>query len=398
MRLRPVSKQLQFHPQRSISKIVITNPIAIRLHQISRAVSKGFLLFLVSLGVFCGAGYGGFTYYISKYQDISKEWSYLAKYHTRLGVYHQDIQDDYRDANQEVEDFTNALKIVAESEGEIIDSNNANENYGKFKLLPLNKVKEKSKDWQKSYIDVVIRLAIAKAELGDLDNAYKLVMYSTAIPIDIGSLDMRSRSLRLLSKISTLQKDPIEKSENYLIDAVRFNEIHHDDIRFKENGSLILDPNSRLNRETFESLLNLGVLYSKTDNSSKALEIFLNLLQLTEISIQRSQSEDSKSIEEPLMTDSPLLKNYIAEILYKKGLVQNSLQWAQDSYSESSAFARSNIPATIISKQSLQNTILIYERLGNLEKAKELTKILDEIVIPIRNETFWKTLKDILLT
>lgn len=384
--LRKAIPQTQLFQKRTIARFPVTSPLGIRLHSVSKAVLRGILLFYGSAFVIGGASYAGLSYYVSKYQPISTEWPFLATVNARVGVYYQDIKEDYRDPNREIERFNEALRILGEESGEAIDKNDESESHGKFKLLPLNKLENKSKDWQKTYVDIVIRLAMAKAEIGDLENANKLVLYSTRVPIDIGSLDLRSKSLRLVSKILTLKGEDPEKAENYLLDAVRFNEIHHDDIHFKANGSVLLDASSKLNRETFQSLLDLGVLYSRQEKYSKSLEIFLNLLQITE-------SENFKEIEEH--ADAPLLKSYIGEILYRKGMIENSLKWSQDAYTEASFHAKANIAAAVVSQHSLQNCISLYKKLGNEEKAQELEKVLSEIVIPARNETSWKSAKDL---
>lgn len=387
--LRRALPGAQVFQRRTIAKIPITSPMGIRLHRISRAVLKGILLFYGSAFVIGGLGYAGFSYYVSQYQHISSEWPLMASLNAKGGVYLQDVKEDFRDPNNEIERYNEALKILGEEEGEVVDKNKQTESKGKFKLLPLGKLEKKSKDWQKSYVDIIIRLAIAKAEIGDLDNAFKLVMYSTAVPIDIGTLDIRSKSLRLMSKILILRGEEYEKAENYLLDAVRYNEIHHDDIHFKENGSILLDPSSILNRETFQSLLDLGVLYSKRGNYSKSLEIFLNLLQIVE-------SENFKEVSEH--ADSPLLKSYVGEILYRKGIIDNALKWSQDAYTEASFFAKGNIASAVVSQHALQNCIALYKKLGNEEKAKELDVVLSEIVIPARNETNWKSVKELLFS
>lgn len=372
--------------RRTLARYPVTSPLGRLFHRVSTAVVKGVGLFYVSAFVFGGVGYAGFSYYISKPQHISSEWPFLASQYAKAGVYYQNEDDDYTtDHQNEIEHFNEALKRVGESEGEVLEAGSK----GKFKLLPLDKLSKKSKDWQRTYVDVIIRLAIAKAEIGDLDNASKLVMYSTAIPIDIGSTEMRSKSLRLFSKILQLKGDidETQKAENYLLDAVRYNEIHQDDIRFLKNGSLLLDPSSKLNRETFESLLDLGILYSKTARYSQSLEIFLNLLQIAE-------TDNFKEIKQ--LKDEALLKNYISELLYKKGMVENSLKWAQDAYTQASFFAKTNIQSAIISKQALQNCIALYKKLGNETKAMELEKKLQEIVIPERNDSFGKSLLDLI--
>lgn len=376
--------------KRTFTKIPISNPFAIRLHSMSRGVVRGIILFYTSALVIGGGGYAGFAYYVSQYQPIAREWPLEATFTARIGTWYQDITDDEIDPQLTVDRFTDSLRLIGESEGEVIDKTNEKESHGKFKLLPLGKLKEKSKEWQASYVDVVIRLALAKAEIGDLENARKLVMYSTGVAIDIGSVNLRSKSLRLVSKIIMLRNESPEQAENYLLDAVRYNEIHHDNIHFKENGSILLDPiASHVNRETFESLKDLGIFYSKIEEYSKSLEVFLNLLQIVD-------SENFKEISK--YSDSPLLKNYISEILYKKGMISQSLKWCQDAYTEASFHAKTNRASAVVSQQALANSISLYKKLGNEEKAKELQVILDDIIIPQKDQSTWSQFKDLLFS
>lgn len=351
---------------RHISKIEVSNPVGIFFLRQSRSVLKAILWFYGSAAVIGITGYFGSKWYIDKYQLMAKEWPIEAKVAGRAGVYFQEISEN--DHNAELA-LIYALKSIGEEEGLKIES----EDNKKFQLLNLEQLEKKSKKWKAMYIDLVTRLALCKAELGDLDNAWKLCHYSINLPMDLGSRELKSKALRLAARLDR-QKGELKRSESYLLDAVRFNELLETGIVFQDSGSYLLDKESKCTPELFESLLELGVTYTQLEEYTKSLEIFLNLLQVSE-----SNEADIRH------SNQALLKNYVGEILYKKGLTKKAIEWCRAAFKESHTFAVSDVKSAYITKQALRNLVSLYKKTGDDDLAQEAQTTLDNIVVPLSN-------------
>jgi hypothetical protein len=363
----------QLIPHRHFQKIVVTNPTGVRLLRYSKTLLTALLLFYGSALAIGGGLYAASSYYLKDKQPIAGDFSLLSKIQTRLAVYYQDLQEDEEIAEDAL---IKALQTISREEGiaDADDGNGDNEkDPRKFTLLNLDQLNSHSKEWQGTYIDLVIRLALVKADLGDADNAKKLNRYSINLPMDLGSKDLRSESLRLAARISSLEGD-FSTAEKYLLDCIKFNEFYQSDILFLEQGSLLLDPSSDVNNETFNALLDIGVVYTRLEQYSKALEIFLNLLQI---------SKEAKSKEDARLhlkkSDIPLLKNYVGEILYKKGLLNKSIEWCNDSFKEAFKFSRSDVKSAFVTKQSLKNLIGLYGKTNDEELKKQAIEQYEEV-------------------
>jgi tetratricopeptide (TPR) repeat protein len=373
--LRRSIRPLQF--KRSFHKIEVSNPLGIFLLNQSRAVLKGIGIFYAG-ALIAGVGvYFGSKQYIDKYQTMGQDWSIYTKCLGRLGVYFQMIKDD--DANAEMS-LIYCLKNIAETEGIHVED----EDPRKFQLLNLEQLSSKSKNFKEKYLDLVMRLAISKGELGDLTNCWKLTQYALNLPMDVGSVDLKSQILRLSAKLES-QKEHYANAESYLLDAIKFNEYHEDDINFVEHGSLTLSKESKITKELFKSLLDLGVLYTKMNQQSKSLEIFLNLLQLTETPYEGFEH-----------VNRALLKNYIGEILYSKGLTDKAIEWCRDAFKEARIEAKFDPLSAVITKQSLRDLVTLYRKKDELELAKQAQDQLDQCEIPVKVNREWALLEKML--
>ena len=346
----------------------------------SRSILKGIAIFYAGAAACGTVGYFGGKWYVDQWQPMCSSWSLYSKCLGRLGVYLQETGDD---ANAEMS-IIYCLKAIGQDEG--IEQPEDESNPRLFKLLTADQLNDhKSDEFKSRYLDLVMRLALIKGENGDFENSWKLCQYSINLPMDKGSRHLKSQMLRLASKLD-LQKGEVQPAEFYLLDAVRFNEYYEDGVRFVQHGSLTLSKDSNVPNELFHSLLDLGVVYTKEKQYTKALEIFLNLLQVTEHDKPEGFVEANRS----------LLKNYVGEILYSQGLTNQAIEWCRDSFKEARINSKFDPFSATITKQSLQNLVKLYEKIGDDDLKNQAQQELDKCVIPVKVNRDWALLEKML--
>lgn len=310
---------------------------------------------------------------------MGDDWSIYNKCLGRLGVYLQETGDD---ANAETSLIFCLKGIVLDSGSTFVDDGNAK----KFQLLTPEQLQLHSSEFRDRYVDLVMRLSLVKGEIGDVENAWKLSQYSLNLPMDQGSRVLKSRIMRLAAKLEA-NKGHDDRAESYLLDSIKFNEYHEDSIKFISHGSLTLSKDSNITSELFHSLLDLGVLYTKQKQYTKSLEIFLNLLQLTEAPAPPSWIQNA---------DRPLLKNYIGEILYTQCMTQDAIKWCREAFKGARVDSRFDQRSASVTSQALRNLIKLYKQVGDEELQQQAQKALDDCVIPVKVNRQWALLEKML--
>lgn len=361
-------------------KVQVSNPWAIFALNQSKAVLKGVGIFYAGALVMGTGAYFGAQWYVDQWQPMHGKWSLYTKCLGRLGVYLQESGDE---TNAEMS-LIYCLKSIAQAEGMSLD--NTEDSPRKFQLLNLEQLQNKSTDFKSKYLDMVMRLALVKAELGDVENGWKLSQYALNVPMDQGSHVLRSQTMRLAAKLESI-KGNYANAEAYLLDTVRFNEYNEDNVHFVQHGSLTLSKDSTITTELFSSLLDLGVIYTKMSQQTKSLEIFLNLLQLT---------QDKQPYKEFPQANRALLKNYIGEVLYSQGLTDKSIEWCCDAFREARIDSKFDPLSASVTKQSLQNLVKLYEKTNEKDLAQQAREQLGKCEIPVKVNRQWALLEKML--
>ncbi|KAH3681144.1 hypothetical protein WICPIJ_007896 [Wickerhamomyces pijperi] len=356
--------QTQLISRRPISTTVNSRFPDKNIITLSKNILKGVLAFYLGALTLGLTGYGIASYLIID-ETYSPEWPLSSKIYSKLALINQDFFQNDKIATQLL---VKCLKSLNPVEGL--------EQGGQFKLLTLKEFETKDKEWQNTYINMVLRLAIVKFESGqDLTNAKKLLLYVVNLPINAGDLNLKSKGLRYIARISENEGD-LKVAESYLLDTLRYNELYKDGIRFAGNGSNLLDLRSSYDQEVYEVLLELGKLYS-LEHKTKSIEIFLNLLENFE------NNESFRAIAETHSSIKPLLRVSIGEILYTKGLIHKAVDWNLHSFNDLVDIQRHSKESFMVLKQALTNLTNLYKELGDEDKSLKFQKINEQLREPV---------------
>lgn len=351
--------------------VKVTNPAAISLLNLSKNVLKGILAFYLSALTIGLTGYGIASYYID--EKYSANWPWSSTIYSKLAIMNQDFLEN-NEIGQEF--LIKCLKSLNPEDDDLPE--------GKFKLLTLQEFETKDKEWQATYINMVLRLAIVKFEEGkDLTNAKKLLLYAVNLPINSGELNLKSKGIRYIARLSKTEGD-LKTAESYLLDDLRYNELYKDGIKFVSSGSNLLDLGSSYDPEVYEVLLELGKLYS-VNEKTKSVEIFLNLLDNFE------NNESFLPIAESDGSIEPMLRVYVGELLYSKGLVHKSIEWNLHSFNDLVEHHHEK-KSFMVLQQALTNLIALHTELDEKEIAAKFQKIKDQLKEPIDGGNLLKKL------
>ncbi|KAH3678964.1 hypothetical protein WICMUC_001332 [Wickerhamomyces mucosus] len=338
------------------NSIKVSNPLAVWSLNLSKNILKGIFWFYGSAIVIGLTGYSVASYYID--EKFPKNWSVLSKIYGKLAIINQDFMENDKISE---EFLIKCLKTFKDTPNLPDD---------KFQLLNLKELESKDTQWKSSYINMILRLAIIKFEKNDLVNSKKLLLYVINLPIDLGSIDLKSKGMRIMAKISKHEND-LKSTESYLLDDLRYIEYYKSNLKFKSLGSNLISIDSEYYEEIYQILLELGKLYATTEKT-KSLEIFINLLENFD---QNSNfPNNDKSIK-------PMLKVYIGELLYSKGLIHKSIEWNLNSFNESFGNSK-DLNSFYVTVQSLKNLIQLYKEDNQPDKAIKYEKLLTGLKAP----------------
>lgn len=322
-------------------------------------------------GAAATAGYLCLDHYASRRLRVDPEWPLRAKLYADMGVVFHELGD----ADGAVLSLNRTLRVLGEARGHCVDRTDPREAAGKFVLLPAHELRQLSGHWQQSYVDAVLLLALSKHACGDLDNSFKLLAYSLVVPINRGSVDLRSQSLRLLAQIYADRFQDLRSAEEYLVDCVKYNEIHKD-LDFQQlGGSLKLNPGSQLDQEVFDALLQLSSLKLRLHQPADALGILHSLLQ---------------ALKPPVDSD-----NNKSRLYTQFGLVhqsQNDLAQASACYNTSLSLKIDNVQRKLV----LETLRSCYS--PDQQEYCEISDILNTLDIQDSNERKYWLLKSLFLT
>lgn len=370
----------------AFKRIEITNPFGVRLVKLSRMVLKGIFLFyggLVGVGIVAG---GVVNYYLNRSENLGffgLKMTFSDVLLLKAGLYNELISKRYILANEFYMVF---LRSTNDDFGVEFDKT-----LESLKQFPTTEqLKSKGQKWVNRYVDILLRCAIVKGQLGQLQAAKELVEKAVELSSDSRpDKVLLSNGYRLLAKVGGSKEEEYLKASVALLGSANLNQ-----------------QLEAVSRDLYNAVVDLGIYYSRTGQSQLGFELFLNNLMFLE-----SYQEPSRilpdfprlldelfgsSTSEKFIPDSgdvPLMKLYLSELLWVQGRKDNAINWCKSALIESFNFSRQNQNCAVVAKMALDDLILMYTRLNKngayTDKIRNCQDLAEDIYIPQKALTGW---------
>lgn len=407
----------------SFLRIAIKSPLGRRLLKLSKAVLKGIVIFYAVIILIFSIYFSVVNAYLNTYERINLFFGNTSlpfdlAILLKLALYNELITKKFLVANEYYLVF---LRYINRQYG--IPFENNSETLSEFP--PNEIIFSNGKRWYDLYVDILLRLAILKAEIGQLeeckcflDKAVSFMKFAENNGDSrVGSPSLRNNGYRLSCKRANVFKDD-EKLFDFEGCYLKSIEAYYEgDEDMNAESVIFLNAmnGATLNRDIYNSINELTTYYAKT-NTKKSFRILINNLMFlqsykhTEMNFPTLRSildsvldnEDTSAtpfIRNP--SDIPLIKLHISEILWKSKKYESAINWTKETFVEAYNYSRQDKDCAIISQLSINNLINMYKKLNKNgkydEKIKRCEEVSQEIYIPMESPSSWKIFFDKLI-
>lgn len=415
---KPVFVGLAFKRGMAFRRIEVRSPLGRRLLKMSRALLKALFIFYGTLFVLLIVAVSIANYYVNSFREIplfsKNPVDFDQALLLKVALYNELITKQVGKANEYYMVFLRSINkengLNYETSSDVLSEYLTNE-----------QIKKKGKKWYDLYVDVLIRAAIVKGQLGNLpeaqeflERAKSFINYISSKDQNPGSSAFRNNGYRLLAKIYQADDDAItnSKKSNEEVESLLFESINMLNpalANIQDGKFLSQKPELVISRDYYNSVNELAIFYSKHGKMSQAFKIFLSNLiflkdfknensmfpSLTSILNQYYRNEDTKTFRLQ-QSDIPLLKFYISEILWAKKQYNSSINWTKEALIESFNYSRQDKNSAIVAQLSVSNLINMYKHLNKNgqydEKIANCEKVANDIYIPLNGGAAWKVL------
>ncbi|GMM34044.1 hypothetical protein DASC09_013690 [Saccharomycopsis crataegensis] len=405
-------------------RINVTSPFLVGVLKFFRGTLRGFMIFyFASLAIISGA-VATVSYYLNQYEKIpliftgpstGESVSLTLKVLLKMALFNELLTKRLDIANEYLMVF---LRHINRSHGLKFDKDSEKlEEY-----LNNEEILQKGKNWYNLYTDVLLRLAIIKGQMGNIDDAKPFLEKAKSFidfvndkDIDVGNRNLRNKGLRLLAKIYE-RENQIEKTHSpQAIESLYFDSLitlfeQYPEVMTSANiktydQMLVLNEevSKILSRDLYNTINELAAHYSKNNETKTAFKIFLNNLiflqknkdALTGPSIPSVASlldgyfQNQNDTIVPFKIgagDIPLLKFHLAELLWSFGNHEAAINWTKESFIESFNYSKQDKNCAILSKLSIETLKKMYLKLNKKgkydKKIERCENLSEEIYLP----------------
>ncbi|CAN6643129.1 hypothetical protein TRVA0_019S02190 [Trichomonascus vanleenenianus] len=348
-------------PRRGFKRIVITNPLGVRL----LSISKKFLF--VVAGVYTvGTVYFAGTYFatinqLKETQPVPESWSWRQTLLALSGAGHFEGQR-YDVTVKYYEDLVNSL--VLDKNGNPVD------------------LDTKTQDWLAGYSDIVIRLGLAKEALGERDEAKEAL--SSGISIPFGQQSLKARAAIQLGRFEE-EEGRIESAQSLYLEAVQ--RITPKEAIIETQSGIIVKPILHEINEAFVlSWFELGKAYVKQKNYKGALNLFLAIQRVIKETARSKSFKVERCYEQVAMS-------HISELLWVLGQKKDAVIWAEGAHNDANEKSRVSVECGQCAKMAAQNASKMYRHMSMIEQSEQMQERADnQLIIPtndVYSEPFW---------